>query len=84
MAVAEANAAAASNLKAIVIQMDVGLDTKALTEAWAACQLAQKDLAIMFVTSDAGTLPPHCPTPSCSQSGSYTYVWILMYLLANY
>lgn len=54
MAVSEANAAAASNLKSVVIRMDVGLDTKALTEAWAACQVAQKDLAIMFVTSDAG------------------------------
>ena len=35
-------------------RLDVGLDAKALTEAWAACQKAFPGLPIMFLSADAG------------------------------
>ena len=51
-AVHEANAAAASGAKAAAFRLDVGLDAKALAEAWAACQKAHPELPVMFLSAD--------------------------------
>ena len=52
-AVREASAAVAGGAKVAAFRLDVGLDTKALTEAWAACQRAHPQLPVMFLSADA-------------------------------
>ena len=53
-AVREVESAAGSGAKVAVFRLDVGLDAKALTEAWAACQKAHPELPVMFVSADTG------------------------------
>lgn len=60
-AVAQANAAVEGGHKAAVFCLDVGLDAKAMTKAWAACQKAHPQLPVMFISSDAGA--PSLGTP---------------------
>jgi hypothetical protein len=52
-AVREASAAVAGGARVAAFRLDVGLDTKALTEAWAACQKAHPQLPVMFLSADA-------------------------------
>ena len=68
-AVEQASAAVGGGRKAAVCRLEVGLDTKALAEAWGACQKAHPQLPVMFISTDTGVLT----TSLCMHAQRYTH-----------
>ena len=62
-AVADADAAVAAGQKFGVIRVDVGLDPKALLEAWNAIQKQHAKLPVIMFSSDQGKSHSHCTLP---------------------
>ena len=62
-AVADADAAVAAGQSFAAMQVDVGLDPKALLEAWNAIQKQHPSLPVIMFSLDQGALPvPHLPS----------------------